>query len=57
MSKERSVGYISGNRDKGTVLIMIAEAGEKSYFHADLVETLEALTGRKNFAVVRAWKK
>lgn len=43
----RVVGYLAAKKNSNRVVIMINEGELKKYFHADLNEALEVLTGRR----------
>ena len=45
--RRRVVGYLAVKKDRNRLIIMINEGEIKKYFHADLNEALEVITGRR----------
>lgn len=55
----KSVGYISANRDRGTVTIMYCNplTSEKVYMKVDIAEVLDVCIGRKRNSALYVRRK
>ena len=50
--KWKPAGYLSANKDKKIVVIMVKTSELKNYYIADLEEALEVLTGRRSWTKI-----
>ena len=54
--KWKPAGYLSANKDKKIVVIMVKTSELKNYYIADLEEALEVLTGRRSWTkILKKW--